>query len=49
MIGKYNDFAKRIEELELERDVDAKPILDVSNIPDDTLLYGSNIGVWVSL
>lgn len=29
MIEKYNRFAKRVDELGLQGDVDAKPILDV--------------------
>lgn len=29
MIAKYNRFAERVDELGLQRDVDAKPILDV--------------------
>ena len=33
VIERYNRFAERIDELGLQRDVDAKPILDVCPPP----------------
>jgi len=33
VIERYNRFAERIDELGIQRDVDAKPILDVSPPP----------------
>ncbi|KAF8272389.1 hypothetical protein EI94DRAFT_1769900 [Lactarius quietus] len=44
VIGKYNDFANRIEELGLQEDVDAKPILNGHEIVQ--ILGASKPGQW---
>jgi len=44
VIGRYNDFANRIEELGLQEDVDAKPILDGNEIVQ--ILGASKPGQW---
>lgn len=44
VIGKYNDFANRIEELGLQEEVDTKPILDGNEIV--RILGASKPGQW---
>ncbi|KAI9460145.1 hypothetical protein BJY52DRAFT_1186030 [Lactarius psammicola] len=44
VIGKYNDFANRIEDLGLQEDVDAKPVLDGREIMQ--ILGASRPGQW---
>ncbi|KAI9445557.1 hypothetical protein H4582DRAFT_1806222 [Lactarius indigo] len=44
VIGKYNDFANRVEELGLQEEVDAKPILDGNEIV--RILGASKPGQW---
>ncbi|KAH9075700.1 hypothetical protein EDB83DRAFT_2351855 [Lactarius deliciosus] len=44
VIGKYNDFASRIEELGLQEEVDTRPILDGNEIVQ--LLGASKPGQW---
>ncbi|KAH9043849.1 hypothetical protein EDB85DRAFT_2071073 [Lactarius pseudohatsudake] len=44
VIGKYNDFATRIEELGLQEEVDTKPILDGNEIV--RILGASKPGQW---